>query len=344
MDFEIRLLRCALTLAEHRNFARAAEALHLSQPSLSRSIQSLERQAGVLIFERGSRRVEVTDAGEIFLEHAREVMAQSSDLSREMELLKGLGKGELQVGVGTYVGVEYVDRAVGRIVRQHPEVRLRITNDNWTNLVPLLHRRELDLAVISVPGLAADADLHVTPLARRQGYLAVRPGHPLLQHKGPLGLSDVLRYPFVSTSRFPSGFLREFVSESAGGESSSRSGPRTVPSVACESVTMMRNIAQESDAVAMLPLSVLLPDLKTGAMAALPVVFPMLNTEFGIVRLAKRSLSPLGEMFVRTMLAVATEVAAKEERAARSLFGGKRRRQTSARAAANLPQLRDFSA
>jgi len=52
MDFEIRLLRCALALAEHRNFARAAAALHLSQPSLTRSIQSLEAQAGAQIFER----------------------------------------------------------------------------------------------------------------------------------------------------------------------------------------------------------------------------------------------------------------------------------------------------
>ena len=334
MDFEIRLLRCALTLAEHRNFARAAEVLHLSQPSLSRSIQSLERQAGVLVFERSSRRVEVTDAGQIFLEHAREVMAHSADLTREMELLKGLEKGELQLGVGTYVSVEYVDRAVGRIVRQHPEVRMRIANDNWTNLLPLLHRRQVDLAVISLPGVAADGELHITPLAHRNGYLAVRPGHPLLQHKGPLGLSDVLRYPFVSTSRFPTGFLREFVSESAGGESSPRPGPRTVPSIACESVTMMRNIAQESDAVAMLPLSVLLPDLQSGAMAVVPAEFPVLRTEFGIVRLAKRTLSPLGEMFVRTMLAVAAEIAEVEDKAAKRLFSEARR---SRKRAADLP-------
>ena len=98
---------------------------------------------------------------------------------------------------------------------------------------------------------------------------------------------------------------------------------------------MMRNIAQESDAVAMLPLSVLLPDLKTGAMAVLPVVSPVLSTEFGIVRLAKRSLSPLGETFVRTMLALATEVAAMEENAAKKLFPPRRRvsakmRQTTA--------------
>ena len=325
MDFEIRLLRCALTLAEHRNFARAAEVLHLSQPSLSRSIQSLERQAGVLIFERSSRRVEVTDAGQIFLEHAREVMAHSSDLSREMDLLKGLVKGELQIGVGTYVSDLLTDRAIARIVRQHPAVRLRITNDNWVNLLPLMRRRELDITVINIRGLAQESELHITPLRCRQGYLVVRPGHPLLRHKGSLTLKEVLRYPFVSTSRFPTGFLREFVSESTDEVDSSPSGPKTVPSIACESMAMMRNIALESDAVAMLPLRVLLPDLKTKTMAILPVVFPVLSTEFGIVRLARRSLSPLGELFVRTLLEVDSELTALEQKACKRLFPASRR-------------------
>lgn len=320
MNFEIRLLSCALAVAEHLSFAHAARFLHVSQPALSRSIQALERRAGVRIFERGTRHVEVTDAGAIFLEYAQEVMARSDDLSREMDLLKGLDKGELEIGVGTYVGVEFVDRAVGRIVRGHPQVRLRIANDNWLNLLPLMRRRNLDMVVINIRGLAQEAELHITPLRRRQGYLAVRPDHPLLRHKGPLTLKQVLRYPFVSTSRFPTGFLREFVSESTDDENSSRSGPKTVPSIACESVTMMRNIAQESDAVAMLPLKVLLPDLKSKAMAVLPVAFPVLGTEFGIVRLARRSLSPLGELFVRTLLEIDAEVAALEGSACKRLF------------------------
>ena len=324
MNFEIRLLECALAVAEHRNFAQAARSLHVSQPALSRSIQALERHAGVRIFERGTRHVEVSDAGAIFLEYAQEVMARSADLSREMDLLKGLDKGELEIGAGTYVGVELVDRAIGRIVRRHPQVRLRIANDNWVNLLPLMRRRNLDMAVINVRGLAQEAELHITPLRRGQGYLAVRPDHPLLRRKGPLTLKEVLRYPFVSTSRFPTGFLREFVSEATDEENSSRHGPKTVPSIACESMTMMRNIAQESDAVAMLPLRVLLPDLKTKAMAILPVAFPVLSTEFGIVRLARRSLSPLGELFVRTLLDVDAEVAALEGSAFKRLFSVRR--------------------
>jgi DNA-binding transcriptional LysR family regulator len=330
MDFEIRLLRYALALAEHRNFARAARSLKITQPGLSRSIQSLERLAGVQIFDRGSRTVEVTDAGAVFLEYAHEVMSHSSDLSREMDLLKGLDKGELQIGVGTYMSMMFVDRAIARIVREHPEVRLRIANDTWISLLPLLRRRELDLAVIDVRTLVDDQEYHITPLTRRQGYLAVRPSHPLLQHKGGLTMRDVLGYPFISTSRFPPGLLRQFVSESASGENSLRPGPKSFPSIACESLGMMKNIVQESDAVAILPLNFILADLESRTIAVLPVELPMLKGELGIVRLARRSLSPLGELFVRRVLEVDTEVAATEEKAAKRLFAAQQRSTRSA--------------
>ena len=325
MDFELRLLRNALTLSEHRNFARAAKALHLSQPSLSRSIQSLEQQAGVQMFERNSRFVEVTDAGEIFLKYAHQVMAHSADLSREMDLLKGLAKGELQIGVGTYVSVQYVDIAVGRIVRDHPNVRLRLANDNWSNLLPLLRQRELDLAVVAVGGIAEDEEIQITRLSRRQGYFAVRPEHPLLSSTKPLSIQDVLAYPLVSTSRFPSEVLRGLVRGSAPRASAARSEAKSIPSIACESPAMMKNIAQESDAIALVPLNLLLPDLRNRALAALPLVLPILKPQFGIIRMARRSLSPLGELFVRTMVDVDAEVLALEEEAAEKLFPDSRR-------------------
>src|ERR1035441_2244298 len=99
---------------------------------------------------------------------------------------------------------------------------------------------------------------------------------------------------------------------------------------ACESLGMMKNIVQRSDAVGLLTLNLLLPDLEAKAIAVLPLVLPVLHGEFGIVQLARRSLSPMGELFVRTVLEVDTEVAALEERAARKLFPIKRRRARSA--------------
>ncbi len=102
MPIELRLLRCALALAEHGNFARAAEARHISQPSLSRNIQEIELRVGTQLFERTAGGAVPTDAGTIFLEHAREVVSRSQDLGREMDILRGLEKGELCIGACTY--------------------------------------------------------------------------------------------------------------------------------------------------------------------------------------------------------------------------------------------------
>ena len=109
--------------------------------------------------------------------------------------------------------------------------------------------------MVDVRAIADDEDFLITRLLRRQGYLAVRPEHPLLKRKRALAMSEVLQYPFVSTSRFPSAMLLEFFSESAAGESPSQPGPKTVPSIACESLGMMKYIVQGSDAVALLTLN-----------------------------------------------------------------------------------------
>jgi DNA-binding transcriptional LysR family regulator len=330
MDIEIRLLRSALAVAEHLNFRLAANSLHLSQPSLTRNIQNLEAMVGSRIFDRDRGHVEVTEAGGIFLEFARDVLSSSSDLMREMKLVKGLEKGELQVGVGTYPSTMFVDRAIGLMIREHPTARLRIANDNWTNLIPLLRSRDLDLAVIQTSTTAADPEYHVTPLTTRQGYLAVRRGHPLVKHKSPLTMNDVLHYPFVSVSRLPPTVSRALVNAAASGDNPVSPAMKTFPSIACESVTMMRNIVLESDAVAILPLIILLPDLKSKAIAVLPLFSPILRAEFGIVRLARRSLSPLGQLFVKKLQEVDAEVAALEEKEGKKLVVAHSRRKPRA--------------
>jgi DNA-binding transcriptional LysR family regulator len=324
MNFEIRLLSCALALAEYRSFAKAAESLHVSQPALSRSIQNLEHIAGVRIFERGTRHVDITGPGAVFLEYAREVMARCSDLTREMELLKGLDKGELQVGVGMYGAVEFVDLAIGRIAQHHPKVRLSVANDTWVNFFPRLRRRELDLVIVDVRTMAVNPELHVTPLAPRRSFPAVRPGHPLLKHKGTLRMGDLLHYPFVSIARLPPAVLRQLVSESTEGENPARPGLKSFPSIACDSVAMIKKIVQTSDAVTILPLNAFLADIEAKTLVALPSFQPLLQTEYVIVRLARRSLSPLGGLFVNTVLEVDAEVNALVEKATTQLRGSVR--------------------
>jgi len=333
MPIELRLLRCALALAEHQSFMRAAQACYVSQPSLSRNIQEIERRVGTRLFERATGGVVPTDAGKIFLEQAREVVARAADLSREMNLLRRVEKGELRIGAGTYPSVMMVDQAVTQLVRTHPGVRLHIKIDNWANLLPLITKRELDLAVIIVDGMSENPELHITRMNRHQGYFVVRSGHPLATapKKTPT-LQRLLQFPIVMSSRLPSAILRRFLI-GAFGDNPDADSMKSFPTIACDSIAMMKTIVAGTDAVSVLPLSTVTAEVLSGQFAILPLVESWFHSEFGVVRLAHRSLSPVGETFVRVLQEVDAKLLDSETRAISKLFGGPRRARPKARRA-----------
>jgi len=329
MDFDLRALAHARALADHASFARAARALHITQPALSRSIQQLERRLGVRLFDRGRGRVEPTETGRLFLVYARELLARASDLSREMAVIKGTGTGRLAIGAGTYPAEGIVDTAVAALLRQYPALSLRVVVDNWSNLLELLRKREVDLVIAEATLARADPELEVTALARYQGYFVVRPDHPLTRLR-TVKLPEVLDYPIVSTARLPARLLDPLL-KGARAEPSSRSVE--IPSVTCESLAMMKRVAAISDAVAILPLKMAVREIEAGELAALPLAEPWLNASFAVIRLARRSLSPEGETLVRILLANHENFARDERVRARRLVSrtGHRRSRTSAR-------------
>ncbi len=97
---DLKRIHYALALARELNFVRAAERLHLSQPALSRSIQTLEDELGLQLFDRDNRNVSVTRAGKVFLEQARRLAGQLHSLEQEMTLLRNGEIGEVVFGTG----------------------------------------------------------------------------------------------------------------------------------------------------------------------------------------------------------------------------------------------------
>ena len=327
MAIEFRLLQCALALADHRNFARAAAACHVSQPTLSRSIQAIEESVGTQLFERGATGVEPTDAGRIFLEHAREVVARSNDLSREMDLVRGLAKGEINIGAGTYPSAMFLDSAVVRLLRAHPSVRLQIHTDNREKLLSALRKRELDLIVIAVPDIEIEPELHVTKMHPHRGYFVVRNGHPLLASGQQPTVEEILQFPMMMTQRFPISLLKQFLS---GEQKHSRhSDPKSFPAISCESVAAMKKIVAQTDTVTLLPLNVVAEEVHAGKLVVLSAAPPALNVDFGIVRLAHRSLAPIAETFVRILQEVDEELSKFEQRNAPKIVGARARRAAS---------------
>src|SRR5215510_2632131 len=97
----IRRLEMALALDTHRNFQRAARALGVSQPALTRALQTLEKEFGARLFERGKTECHPTAFGHVVLARARRILTEVAETRREIELLNDLGRGEFKIGLGT---------------------------------------------------------------------------------------------------------------------------------------------------------------------------------------------------------------------------------------------------
>ncbi len=294
MELDLRHHRHAIALAEHRHFQRAAKSLGISQPALSRSIQELERRAGATLFARTPDGAEPTDVGRIYLAKARAVLAQAGELAREMQLIRGLEIGELRFGAGVYPSEMFVAKAMARMAREHPALKLTAISNSIDTLIQLLKRREIDFVVGDQKTAELERGLRVTPLSWHKGHLVVRGGHPLLS-AAELKLKDALRYPLTLTTRIPPDMLSNFLQ----GKGPRRVAPAAVPSITCDSPAMMKTIVAESNAIGLMPMSLVAREIADGTLAALPIEAPWLGRTFAIVELENRTVSPSAEQFLQ---------------------------------------------
>lgn len=312
---EVRLLEHALAVADQGSFALAAQALGISQSALSRSIQSLESQLETQLFDRSRRRVEPTDAGQIFLERARDIVARHQEFSREMGQLPQRERPIFTLAVGPYVAESIGAAAVARIIEVQPGVQYNLRVENWASAVKLVRWREADMAVAESSQLADDPELSLTPLEKLQGYFVVRAKHPLLRQQS-LDVSRVLSYPLVATSRLPPRIRAPLQSERGEGPAG---GLLAFPSVLCEQTSVMRALVARSNAVGMFYLSLIEKELADGSLVPLACDAPWLHTEFGVVRHRHRPLAAHGEQLAQFILDTAADLYKKERMLARAL-------------------------
>jgi DNA-binding transcriptional LysR family regulator len=292
---DLKLLHHAMTLARHRNFARAAEALHLTQPALSRSIAGLEAALGEKLFDRTRQGVEPTAFGRMLLARAQPLVDGSAELERDFKLLRGLQLGELRVGAGAYPAELSVGRAAGLLMNRHPALRVELINSDLRSLVDDVLARRLDLAVVELSLADGETGLAVEALPEHQGCFFCRAGHPLAQLPDPT-LQQVLAYPYVGT-RMPRRVAEGFLQLAKVGRVDADSGDY-LPPVKVDSVQLAKDVVSQSDAVGAAPLALLASELRAGRLIALPLRQDWMHTRYGFVYLRERLLSPPAMAFM----------------------------------------------
>lgn len=301
---EFRHLIHALALAEHRNFARAAEALHLSQPALTRSIQNLEEKMGSPLFVRGRKGVDPTDAGQLMLKRARSIVGQTDDLLREGLAFQKQNTTEIRVAAGPYPAHMIVAPTIARQLLAEPTFRFELRVDHWVKVVRMLKERRTDLAICESSELN-DHELEIVPLRSHRGQVAVRPGHPLLDSGQAMGFDRVIQWPLAITSRLPPRLMRKLIP--------SLNGATFVPAVNCEDIGVVKSIVMNSDSVGIFPLSLIQAELEQGWLKVVEVDVPWLETKFAVIRLKDRLLSRSVESFIREIQQTDAELAQVEE-------------------------------
>ena len=153
---ELRQLRYLDAVARHRSFTKAALDVPVAQSALSQQVGRLERELGVELLRRNTRRVEVTEAGEIVLERARRALAEVDGVRSDLEALQGLVRGTLRLGGVPAVGPVHPAALIADFTRSHPGVAVTVLEDVAFTLLDQLRDGDLDLVMALVDPDAFD--------------------------------------------------------------------------------------------------------------------------------------------------------------------------------------------
>jgi DNA-binding transcriptional LysR family regulator len=193
---DVRRLRTLVEVARRGSFSAAAEALAFTQPSISRQIATLEAEVGAQLLERDARRVRLTQAGELLVEHAEAVLLRLDAAQAQLDALAGLEGGRLRLSAFASANTWLVPDALARFADRHPKVELSVIQGLPRTNLARLREGELDLALVTSWDLDAPEGIETTKLLEDELYLALPRSHPLAGRKR-LAMTDIARETWI---------------------------------------------------------------------------------------------------------------------------------------------------
>ena len=163
MHITIRQLQVFASVAKHLSYTRAAEELHLTQPAVSMQIKQLEKSVGLNLFEQIGKKIYLTEAGNVVLEHAISITSKLKSIENDLEQLKGIDGGRLTVCIASTVNY-FATRLISRFSQAYPSVQISLDVTNRHDLLKRLESNEPDLVLMDLvmpekDGLSAIKDI-----------------------------------------------------------------------------------------------------------------------------------------------------------------------------------------
>lgn len=191
---EVHQLRYFVAVARLCNFSRAAEACHVSQPSLSQQIMKLESELEEKLFERTKREVSLTPAGELFQQHAERILEEMDEARERVREVRGLVRGRVALGVLPTIAPYFLPGRLKAFTAKYPGIDVQVHEDTTAQLAKAVLAKEIDLALVSVP--VEHAGVSELALFEEPLLVALPAGHGLAR-KRRLAPADLENEAFI---------------------------------------------------------------------------------------------------------------------------------------------------
>lgn len=302
MSVTFRQLSALLAVAETRNFTRAAERLRMAQPMVSGLIRDLEAELGFRLFDRSTRRVELTEAAAEFLQDARRLTADMQDAVGRARDVATRRRGRITVGAPPLLAAALLPGVIAEFAQSSPGVSVTVIDRAVSVIYQLLRDGEIDLAVGTFrhneDGIAR------IPLVSYLFALLCRSDHPLARNVRPRW-SDLAGVPLIALRR--GNGIREQLERGYAA-----AGLDAEPAFELDQLTTIMAMVEAGFGITVLPLYAI-NVLATSSLVARPLVDPPVTREIDVAHRDDRSLSPGAHDFVRLLRIGALKLQSQSE-------------------------------
>jgi LysR family hydrogen peroxide-inducible transcriptional activator len=293
---ELRQLLYAVQVYHEKNFSRAAEKLHIAQPSLSQQIAKLEKELGIELFHRTTNSVEPTYAGEVFAAKAQQILDLVGQLESEMNDMSNLRKGKLTVGTLPLTGAHILPLVLPEFAKRHPGIEVNLVEDTTANLEQFTATGRVDFSLLTLP--ISEPSLEAIPYAEEEIRLAVPKQHQLAREKEPIPVAALRKEAFIVLKK-GNGFrkIAQTICEEAGFE----------PQIVFESsnIETVKSLVAAGMGIAFIP--DMIAESKSGRYIPVykKLTDPVPTRTLVVAKRRGRYLSKAAEAFIDTLISIA---------------------------------------
>jgi len=286
---DINQLEVLVTVARERSFSRAAEVLGRTQPAVSQAVRRLEQEIGERLFDRSSKDGTLTPAGEVLLDHAKQMLNLRNSASRSMRDLRELRDGKVSISANEHT-VFYLLPVIGEFRRNHPKIKVEVRRGVASRIPKEITGREVELGVVSFT--PTEPSIKAIPVFTDSLVLIVSPKHPLAA-KDVISINDLAGETLIAhnaQSPYRAKVIEAFEKY------------RTPMNIAIElpSLEAIKRLVEQNAGVALVPRSTSEDEILSGRLGAVRIKELKLERRLNIIYRKNSFLSHAAEAFVET--------------------------------------------